>query len=72
MAKEATMPNSPPDPPGAKPAEPDSRPQAEPRSPAGPQDKDSVYGGQWGHSGKQNPDDPERADPRTASPASGA
>jgi hypothetical protein len=46
---------------------PQSRPEP-PESqskPTDPKSGGSVYGGQWGQSGKQNPEDPERADPRS-------
>jgi hypothetical protein len=49
--------------------QPKSRP--EPPRPDGkgaPEDKDAIYGGQWGQSGKQNPEDPNKADPRSQPP----
>ena len=49
---------------------PKSRPEAPPEAPAPgqPAADESVYGGQWGQSGKQNPDDPAKADPRSDPP----
>jgi hypothetical protein len=46
--------------------EPKSRPEAPATEPADPQTGKSIYGSQWGQSGKQNPKDPAQADPASA------
>jgi len=49
--------------------EPKSRPETPAPQPADPRTGKSVYGGQWGQSGKQNPQDPAKADPTSTPPA---
>ena len=58
------MPNEPPK------SRPEPPAQPSPSKPAHPQPESGVYGSQWGQSGKQNPDDAAKADPRTG-PAPG-
>ena len=48
----------------------DQPPKSRPEPPKQPDDQ-SVYGGEWGQSGKQNPEDPAKAqsDPASSGPA---
>jgi len=57
------MPNEPPK---SRPEAPAPKPK---RSASG--GDESVYGSQWGQSGKQNPDDAQQADPRSPTPPGG-